>query len=132
MFLKISCYDFNEEEDRPVKFDNIDIRNTMKSLMCNEDWTDGDPIRMDKMNVLFEEVARRCCHRHRFDSFPTMIEYIENNWFEALCNTLERHQRERIFSILLSFILLFFHSLSVLSDIYAHLVFSLFYSRTTS
>lgn len=84
-FLRLTCYEFNHGDERPFEnytFDAIDIRNTMKNVMLNEDWTDGDEDRMMKMGILFQEV--RAHGGPSFDKYLTVKEYIQKDWFESL------------------------------------------------
>lgn len=87
-YLKMLCYNFNLDElnvqnlQNRSNFDDIDVRNTIKNIMLNEDWTDNDPARIDKMDRLYAEVARNCTPS--FTTKLTMIDYIESNWFESL------------------------------------------------
>lgn len=78
-FLKMKCYEFNQVAE---EFDNIDVRNTMKNLMYNEDWTEGDANRLDKMTRLYTEVQRRCTPS--FNRYLNMVQYVECKWFESL------------------------------------------------
>lgn len=78
-FLKMKCYEFNQVAE---EFDDIDVRNTMKNLMYNQDWTEGDVDRLDKMNRLYTEVQRRCTPS--FTRYLNMVQYVECKWFESL------------------------------------------------
>lgn len=53
-FLQMRCYQLNEDENRFIKFYDTDMRNTMKFLMFNEEWTDGDQNWIGKMNQLYD------------------------------------------------------------------------------
>lgn len=85
-FLRVLCYDINydmDEADQFVnQFDDIDVRNTMKNLMLNEDWTEDDEVRKHKMGILFDEVRKRC--GPSFDKYQTIKEYVQKEWFESL------------------------------------------------
>ncbi|XP_055311411.1 uncharacterized protein LOC129574069 isoform X1 [Sitodiplosis mosellana] len=90
-FLRVKCHEFNHKGS-PLEviynasylpFDDIDIRNTMKNLMYNEDWTyDDDESRKGKMDILFKEVSELC--GPSFVKCFTMYEYIQKDWFESL------------------------------------------------
>jgi hypothetical protein len=38
-FLKMKCYQLNDDEERLIKFDDLDIRNTKNNLLFNQDST---------------------------------------------------------------------------------------------
>lgn len=78
-FLKMKCYEFNQVAE---EFDDIDVRNTMKNLLYNQDWTEGDANRLDKMTRLYTEVQRRCTPS--FNRYLNMVQYVECKWFESL------------------------------------------------
>ncbi|XP_031622452.1 uncharacterized protein LOC116340225 [Contarinia nasturtii] len=81
-FLQMKRYQFNQEPYRLFKFDDIDIRNAIESIMRNKDWSEGDPVRKFKMNELFVAVKERCLPS--FGDYLTMTQYIEKKWFESL------------------------------------------------
>ncbi|XP_031640679.1 uncharacterized protein LOC116352316 [Contarinia nasturtii] len=81
-FLQMIRYKLNEDPNRLIKFDGIDIRNAKNNLMFNQDCTGGDQHRTNKMNELYEQVAVRCLPSFR--ERLSMIEYIEKKWFESL------------------------------------------------
>jgi hypothetical protein len=88
-FLRVKCYEFNNKLTKPQlvqsskypDFDNTDIVNTMKNLMLDEDWTEGNTERQVKMNILFQEVRSHC--GPSFDDYYTMHKYVEKDWFES-------------------------------------------------
>lgn len=47
----------------------------MKNLMLNEDWTEGGPKRVWKMNGLLTELRKWCG--------PSLNEYVKKKWFES-------------------------------------------------
>lgn len=81
-FLKMKCYQLNNDNVLAAPFDHIDIRNTMKALVYNQDWAENDPIRTQKMAVLFRAVQQRCLPS--FDNYRTIVDYIQCRWFESL------------------------------------------------
>lgn len=81
-FLRMKCFQLNVEDNGLPEFNNIDITNTVKKFMDNEDWSGGDEDRMEKINQLYDEVSIRCTPSFRNES--TRIDYIDNNWFESL------------------------------------------------
>lgn len=103
-FLRMKCYqfthnlakpqrfkdhEFDETDARPYPdFDNIDVRNAIKNLMLDEDWTydeekDGE-IRKEKMEILVEEVWARSIGLFEKKNENTVLKYVENNWFESM------------------------------------------------
>lgn len=81
-FLRVKCFDFNTFDGDD--FDEIDVRNAMKNLMLNEDWTKGEPDeenRAKKMAKLFQAVAELC---PSFGNYLTIKEYVQKQWFESL------------------------------------------------
>lgn len=89
-FLRVLCYDMNVDLDEADEFlnqyDEIDVRNTMKNLMLNENWIEDDDThaeaRRQKMGILFEAVRKRC--GPSFDKYLTIKEYVQKEWFESL------------------------------------------------
>jgi len=60
-------------------FDNIDIRNTLKDVLKNVDWTDGDVIRQRKKAILLAKLYEI--------SFPRNMNikyYVKKHWFQSM------------------------------------------------
>lgn len=91
-FLHVLCYDWNSDMEKnggfDMRFDKIDVRNTIKNLMLNENWIDDDADeqgagpRKRKMDKLYGEVQIHC--GPSFASHLTIQDYVEKEWFESL------------------------------------------------
>lgn len=78
-FLRMRTFQLNA---MGWSFDQIDIRNAKKQLLFNEDWTEDDFDRIAKRNKLYFEVRNRLLPS--FDNYLTIIDYVEERWFESL------------------------------------------------
>lgn len=77
-FLRIKCYDENLANPY-MAYDGIDIRNVIKDVMNDEDWTDNDNVREYKKEVLLQ---------HLVDiGFPENVnikDYVNLHWFQSI------------------------------------------------
>lgn len=81
-YLRVIVYEKNRElntNDEP--FDGYDIRNAKKNLLFYQDWTENDPERIRKMNVLVETVLQHC---PSLKNNGTLYDYVEHHWFKSL------------------------------------------------
>lgn len=77
-FFRIKCFEKNLRNNGRV-YDHIDIRNIMKDVMWNQDWTGGDEDRQEKKNELWAELIEI--------GFPedTCIKwFVKDNWFRSI------------------------------------------------
>lgn len=75
-FFRMRCYEMNLHDNE--NFDPIDIRNILKDMMKNEDWTDGNMDRMRKRDIFWQELIAV--------GFPANVcikEYVKENWFHS-------------------------------------------------
>lgn len=76
--LKIICYQWNMDSGHD-EYDEIDVRNTLKYVLQDTNWTDGDDDRVRKLAHLLWLLEQY--------SFPTNLnikEDVKENWFESL------------------------------------------------
>lgn len=65
-----------------MPFSDVAVRNTIKNVMLNENWADGDEDLSSKMDVLFAESLAHC--GPSFENPLTIEEYIPRDLFESL------------------------------------------------
>lgn len=80
-FIRMICFKWNKTES-VTPYDDIDIRNIMKNLAYNYDYTDGDPARQAKMDELYSEIRNRC--GPSFEDYHTFPDYIEHQLLESM------------------------------------------------
>lgn len=77
-FLRIRCYDENRANPDSA-YNGIDIRNVLKDVLKDQDWTDGDRVRQDKKRVLIQHLVGI--------GFPANVNirnYVKDNWFASI------------------------------------------------
>lgn len=60
-------------------FDGIDMRNILKDVLANEDWAEGEPERIRKRNILWQELIAI-----GFEPDTNIKFYVKDNWFRAI------------------------------------------------
>lgn len=77
-FLRIRCFQWNLR-NLGMTFDGTDLRNVLKNIIKDQDWTDGDALRQQKVNVLLLELADI-----GFPADTNLKQYIREHWFESM------------------------------------------------
>lgn len=76
-FLRMKCYYLNLDGGN---FDATDIRNALKAVLKNQDWTDNNALRREKMDILRKEIEDL--------GFPAncvyLKSYIKINWLRSI------------------------------------------------
>lgn len=81
-FLRMKCYEMNIDiENNGIEYDDTDIRNTIKALFNNQDWTDGDEHRLYKLHTLRAKVIELGFPAHQWLYFKA---YVKHNWLHSM------------------------------------------------
>lgn len=86
-FLKIRVFQLNLHNP-VVPYDAIDIRNALKDVMKDMDWTDGDALRQEKKQHLLQHLTDI-----GFPADTNLKQYVKSNWFQTIWPFI-RIQRE--------------------------------------
>lgn len=62
-FIRMRCFIRNRARPNEIPYDGIDIRNIMKDIMKDEDWTDGDAVRQQKKHIYGKISSVLASHR---------------------------------------------------------------------
>lgn len=89
-FVRMRCFNLNlHYHDYPhVFFDGTDIRNILKDVLKDQDYTDDDPMRVWKKDVLWQQLIEI-----GFPANANLKEYVKNDWFASI-RPFIRIQRE--------------------------------------
>lgn len=87
-FLRMQCFEMNLNERRENngivneanEYDDTDILNTMKALFNNEDWTEGDENRKDKLHTLRNKVIELGFP----DEWFYLKAFVKHNWLRSM------------------------------------------------
>lgn len=77
-FLRIRCFELNSAN--PVMaYDGTDIRNILKDVMKDENWTNGDAMRQQKVDILWQALIQI-----GFPANTNLKQYVKIHWFRSI------------------------------------------------
>lgn len=79
MFLQITCHQLNVQNPGQMTYDIIDIRNVLKDVMKDTDWTDGDALRQQKKQVLLQHLVEI-----GFPANTNLKFFVKSHWFQSI------------------------------------------------
>lgn len=89
-FLRMQCFKMNLEipddpnipdnKANPNKYNEIDVRNTIKALFNNQDWTEGNADRQRKRDILWRKVIDLGFS----EDWTYLKAYVKYNWFYSM------------------------------------------------
>lgn len=86
-FLRMRCYQINLEQGYEA-FDGTDIRNILKDVIKDQDWTNGDHMREGKKIILWQQLTHI-----GFPANTNIKQYVKDDWFKSIWSWI-RIQRE--------------------------------------
>lgn len=87
-FLRMRCFQLNLAYNDPNLFDGTDVRNILKDVLKDTDWTDNDAMREHKRDALWEQLIQI-----GFPANTNLKEHVKQNWFASMW-PLMKIQRE--------------------------------------